>query len=585
MLNSLISSATKAATSEVVKSALAHRGDPAKPEAGIYVKTPRASYFKPGTKPFASHPGIKVGAINDGGITLTGEEIMNYSGNDPRVDANLYDFDPTTNDWVCVNGYDSKRPNMGSAIHAHMLRPFSSKGQHIARKNCITWPHGTTWNGTAVTAKNMDTHLDAHRWRQMFLVALIEKGLVNQFKLEHPTTYEIYNIVVKPFEFTVEEATSAYESKYTDPDANDTFNRDVSRELLLNAISPNLVARATSNIPFHSPGPIVFMNLMYQCVNHSWEHIQRRTNDISKLSLSNYAGENVTKLSDDIRLLLTELSCFNPIEPSVLRRVLRAYESGSDYRFRLFAVGHARTLEPDLQKLRFRPSQRISVKDFLDCDSAGKLDFLQLTQVYNQEYLALVDSSLYTPLHKSPRANLAAETAKEIKDLKASVRALTLAQKKKPSPKKDKNQKPLTNRFSDLNTTIDIFKYCWRCGCLKHGRCTEDDSWKKTKVGDTIKHNQMEFDYCTVCNLYCTHSTKHHDEWVKARDARLKRRASRGGGGRGRGRGGRGRGGRGFLARTDSNPDALAEVADDALRTDSLSEDNIFDSFIRPLRE
>jgi len=78
----------------------------------------------------------------------------------------------------------------------------------------------------------------------------------------------------------------------------------------------------------------------------------------------------------------------------------------------------------------------------------------------------------------------------------------------------------------------------------------------------------MEFDYCTVCNLYCTHSTKHHDEWVKARDARLKRRANRGGGGRGRGRGGRGRGGRGLLARTDSNPDEVA-----------------FDSFIRPLRE
>ena len=176
------------------------------------MKTPRSAFYGPSKD--TNKPNVLylnddaesfIGKVNDGGLTLIGDELTPYSGYDPTVNVNVYDFDPQVKKWYTPqSAFQKGREKIKAPVHAMMVRPLSAKGRHVATTNCSTWPHPEKWFGAEVTAKNFDTALGSYLHRQWLLLAVIERGLVRQFEFPHPSTGETYNIIIHPFEMTTD---------------------------------------------------------------------------------------------------------------------------------------------------------------------------------------------------------------------------------------------------------------------------------------------------------------------------------------------------------------------------------------------
>jgi len=142
------------------------------------MKTPRSAFYGPSkdqTKPKVLYLNDDaesfIGKVNDGGLTLIGDELTPYSGYDPTADVNVYDFDPQVKKWyIPQTSFKQGREKIRAPVHAMMVRPLSAKGRHIATVNCSTWPHPEKWFGAEVTTKNFDTALGSylHRLQRSF---------------------------------------------------------------------------------------------------------------------------------------------------------------------------------------------------------------------------------------------------------------------------------------------------------------------------------------------------------------------------------------------------------------------------------
>ena len=81
----------------------------------------------------------KVGDYNDGGLGLMGKEIMPYSGYDPLVKANYWDYDPVEKMQYCKEPIDPNLPDIVMPCHDLMARPLSSKHRSIVMAKIKEW--------------------------------------------------------------------------------------------------------------------------------------------------------------------------------------------------------------------------------------------------------------------------------------------------------------------------------------------------------------------------------------------------------------------------------------------------------------
>ena len=210
-----------------------------KDNVGIKMKTPRSAFYGPSkdkAKPnviyLSDDAGSFIGKVNDGGLTIIGDELTPFSGYNPTTKANVYDFDPQVKKWfIPQSTFKRGQEKIRAPVHSMMVRPLSAKGKHIATINCSTWPHPEKWFGTDITTKNYDSALGSYLHRQWLLLAVIERGLVRQVEYPHPTTGELYNILIHPFEMSIEEITDTFVLKFGKGDSNDRFNAHVSAAL------------------------------------------------------------------------------------------------------------------------------------------------------------------------------------------------------------------------------------------------------------------------------------------------------------------------------------------------------------------
>jgi len=470
---------------------------------------------------------LSVSRINDGGIGCIGTEVTAFSGYDPMTPGNYWHYDPIKKEKYLIDAYNPDLPSFVMPVHSLMARPFSSKHAAIVRSGIETWPYDKVFFGQAPTNRNMLQVYTLQQFSTNALTHAINTGTVRQFEFIHPSTKELFNILINPYLLTPEEVSNLYEIKYAKADSNDNRNSDFTREWISKCFKTGLLSELRPTLPFNVSGPVLFAHAMWRIHNSSYDVVKANKAKLRAFSLKDFPGENVALMCNAIIERYTLVEALSDVEPDLLVGIGRAFETGTDQRFYVTALGYTKYWKDAAKDLRF--SARSSVLSYRDLASGSKQHFDIRTHLrrYSELYNELVQSNLYEPAAKQPAANLLKQRdLQQTKDDVTKKGKHSGADSNNSGKGSDKSGKAPTSLQTPDERKKLMSTHCHMCGqsktkCPKRN-CYKDSKWRSDNKGPFIKRGVFVFAWCTFgCDCYRFHDTKEdHDGYQAAKDKR-----------------------------------------------------------------
>ena len=197
----------------------------------------------------------------------------------------------------------------------------------------------------------------------------------------------------------IEEITDAFVLKFGKGDTNDRFNAHVSAALVQGSVHASLVKKAYTTIPTNVPGCVVFTKLYLNTFSNSWDIVDRKKGELSKLSLRDFPAENVDLFCVAISTRYYHIEMMEGTSPELYVKICRLFESGTDDRFRLFALSETNKAKTLARTARLKQHKRtITATEFLNPkDTADSFNLQALQGRMRAEYLELLESGNYSP--------------------------------------------------------------------------------------------------------------------------------------------------------------------------------------------
>jgi hypothetical protein len=453
---------------------------------------------------------------NCGGVCEVKEngrtEMVPFSGTYPGT--NLFSFDVATQAWHCPTpmftvGY----LNHQGPRSIQQYRPTGIKSKSKVQTFCSTFS-GVKFVG--LEPKEGETITKVSVYKDACKLHMLECGMLDVFLLPDPLTPTIkYNLFDKTSRFTLEAVQRHIVLFNLQADYWQKENLQWSGKFLLASLSPSLLASVLAEIGLNASGPEVLsatMSLLYK--GASSEILETATNKIYNIKLSNYPGENVELMNEDLKTLLDFLDSAEWVKPgdAILRKIARKYADSSDFHFRQWASGYYREVD-------------WFVSACLSTDAAvvgqsmkgGPFTYRTLINTSNKEYRAATGANRWEPaVTTKDSGEPALPTAyqaiiKKMASLEGTIKGYQLQR----------------------STSNDAHKesICYKCNkkghikpdCPENGSSGENKNWMTTPpTGSTLtltKHNK-NWKWCSKCERWMFHHADTHDAWQTRKDSK-----------------------------------------------------------------
>ena len=166
--------------------------------------------------------------------------------------GNYWHYDPIKKEKYLIDAYNPDLPSFVMPVHSLMACPFSSKHAAIVRSGIETWPYDKVFFGQVPTNRDMLQVYTLQQFSTNALTHAINTGTVRQFEFIHPSTKELFNILINPYLLTPEEVTDLYNTKYAKADSNDNRNSDFTREWISKCFKTGLLSELRPTLPYPS---------------------------------------------------------------------------------------------------------------------------------------------------------------------------------------------------------------------------------------------------------------------------------------------------------------------------------------------
>ena len=466
----------------------------------------------------------KIGQLNDGGLGIMGTQVTPYSGYDPLIKANYWDYDPVVKQSYCKTKVDHRLPDIDMPCHELMARPLSSKHRDIVLAKIREWPYDRQFSGQTSNQRNYLQVYTLNHFQHDLVNHAVKTGTISQFEVVHPTLGATFNVIINPYLMDPKDVTLAYKTAHATPDQNDIVNAELTSEYCSKAFKPHVITNVLLKTPHNTPGCILFSHAIWHLQHMTFELVNTTKKSLRDLKLTNYPAENVSLLVRDIMGGYQLIEMFGHIDTELLVAIARSFETGTDHRFRHFALNKTSEWKTLAKTLRY--AQQNAILTYDDFLRGSQIDLHDRLMEYVDEYNGLLHSRTYepaaTPARMKPRGLSFTETDDDEASLGPSAKTLTqnpVDETKAEAARRPGGPKtPSNNDDYQKNRRL----YCVNCGdtkakCKKAQEskgttphCAKGIDWRSTKNSAELKVGVFLWYWCDECGSYATHKPKNH---------------------------------------------------------------------------
>ena len=234
--------------------------------------------------------------------------LIAYSGTDPDKNVNVWSFNVKKKTYVIEQ--DDRNPpwsDQQGPSHVGQYRPRDIKQLLQIEKLCVTYTHTIKFLG--ITAKDGSAPpISLSTWSQIIRTYLIKNGMWDVFQHEDPLTHIKVDQLKNMGKFQLEEVKKQMASVKLTSDFYALQNLEWSGCYLLASINSSLYKKVLNKIPVNSAGPEVLSAIIACTATYSYDSMENPKNKLKSIKISDFPGENVSKMNVAIKDICDRLN-------------------------------------------------------------------------------------------------------------------------------------------------------------------------------------------------------------------------------------------------------------------------------------
>ena len=466
--------------------------------------------------------------------------ITAFVGSDPDSKVNLFSWDSSLDDWVCLGLYQPKGPNNKGPVHQGQFRPTNLKLAAAVERVC-TSHSGAKYHG--LSALEGETLIPVRTFKAACRRHMILHGMWDVFNLPDPISGGHQDLFDRHGRFSLEHVTQHVASRKKLADRFELDNLKWSGQFLLNSLSPFLMGKVVEEVGIDASGPEVLVGIFAVIFKgDGFDALERVRKQVQDLKIQSFAGQNVEEYVKKVKDGCERLDSANMLQPGddLLLKIVRNLESTTVLSFQVQMgilykkvdkwVQSCRVLDPDVAALKYTKFTYESicdecVKEYRELYSGGRWT-AQVASKSSAEpqlpagFLAQMQSAMIASLKQqglqppgssglSGGSSKSQRSSPQSSDsgcryCKATDHVISNCPKLKA--KKEKEQGNSGSGVSSSAPQYDSWKTVLPSGA-------NPDSCTK-KVGKRV------WKWCSKCNRFMFHHANGHAAWLERRKQR-----------------------------------------------------------------
>ena len=266
--------------------------------------------------------------------------LLAFSGTDPDKKVNVWSYDADKNTYVIEQ--DARNPNwtdQQGPSHVGQYRPRDIKQLLQIEKSCVTYTHTIKFLG--LTSKDGSAPpISLSTWSQIIRTHLIHNGMWDVFQYEDPLTKTKVDLLKNMGRFQLEEVKKQIANVKLISDYYALQNLEWSGRYLLASIHSSLYEKVLNKIPVNSTGPEVLSAIIACSATYSYDAMENLKNKLKNIKISDFPGENVSKMNVVIKDICDRLYGSGFWEHDLLNSICKKYKAVSCEEFRLWTLSN-----------------------------------------------------------------------------------------------------------------------------------------------------------------------------------------------------------------------------------------------------
>ena len=252
------------------------------------------------------------------------DAITAFVGTNP--DVNIFSWDASLKDWVCLGDYLPGKPNNQGPIHQGQFRPTNLKLSAAIEKACVTHS-GPKYNG--LTALEGESLIAVRTFKATCKQHMLLHGMWDVFNLPDPISGGNQDLFERHGRFTLEHVLAHVQTRRSQADKYELENFKWSGQYLFNALSPQLLAKVIEEVGIDASGPEVLSGIfvvMYK--GDGFDALERVRTMVTGLKITGFAGQNVEDYVKKVKDGCERLDSANMMKPGddILLKIVRNLE-------------------------------------------------------------------------------------------------------------------------------------------------------------------------------------------------------------------------------------------------------------------
>lgn len=456
--------------------------------------------------------------------------IIAFSGTDPDKKVNVWSYNVSKKTYVIEQ--DDRNPlwsDQQGPSHVGQYRPRDIKQLLQIEKSCVTYTHTIKFLG--LTAKDGSAPpISLSTWSQIIRTHLIKNGMWDVFQYEDPLTHTKVDLLKNMGRFQLEEVKKQIANVKLTSDFYALQNLEWSGRYLLASIHSSLYEKVLNKIPVNSTGPEVLSAIIACSATYSYDSMENLKNKLKNIKISDFPGENVSKMNVAIKDICDRLYGSGFWEYDLLNSICKKYKAVSCEEFRLWALSNLTTKVKTY--LRMRGLQHPDT-----IDASKRITYDQILDESTFQYEELFGQNEWTAAIKVKPGE---STLSEVH--LATISKAVINHLSKHSNKSSQAKDGSTGVHGGANQDVVFPKeklsdqkctHCDQEGCNYRTCPHKGTRWYNIPpIGKTLsKQHYRSKDkqylpclYCTICKSWRYialggHLAKDHDAWQAKKDA------------------------------------------------------------------
>ena len=149
-----------------------------------------------------------------------------------------------------------------------------------------------------------------------------------------------------------------------------------------------MLEKVLREVPMSASGPEVYVAIMTVCFSDSFEALEETKNELRKMKLTDFAGENVVDCAAKVLRLAERLDSAGEFDPNLLCAIARIFEHTSDEKLKLFTYTKYDKCSALVKKLKVNTLESLNEDEFFTYED--------LLKDFTEQYRLLVDSGRWS---------------------------------------------------------------------------------------------------------------------------------------------------------------------------------------------